>query len=309
MRYFNTVSEARSYLENHPALLARAERAALKVARDYRVPFTDPVILASRSNLLLHLRPAPVVARVALATAILRPDVREFLAREVAVAGFLAMRGARAVPPSQEIPPGPHEMRGQVMSFWRFVEPAPDRQPSVAAAAEALQELHGALRDFPGELPYLPPPLVEIPRLLDRIERRGDVPASDLALLREAWERLAPVLRSPARPVQALHGDAHLRNLIPTAGGLLWNDFEDTCSGPVEWDLACFCWPLSEGREAALAAYGAGAPTLEDLAPWLAARELQGTVWLAAMAPLFPDRRARAEEMLARWRRGGGHLG
>lgn len=153
MRYFNTVSEARSYLENTPGLLARAQGAALKVARGYRVLCTDPVILAARSNLLLHLRPAPVVARVALATAILRPDVREWLGREVAVAGFLAARGAGVVPPSEEIPPGPHEAHGQIMTFWRFAQPNPERQPSVAEAAEALQELHRALRDFPNELP------------------------------------------------------------------------------------------------------------------------------------------------------------
>jgi hypothetical protein len=294
LRYFTMMAETRAPED--------ALAAAVAVAREHGVRSTDPEILASRSNLIVHLRPAPVVARVALTTAILRPDVREWLSREVAVAGFLAGRGVAVVPPSSEIPPGPHEMHGQILSFWRFVPPDPDRRPAVAEAAAALQTLHRALWDFPGELPVLTSPLVEIPRLLDRIERRGDLEMSDLALLREAHERLAPVLRSSTRPAQALHGDAHLRNLTATADGLLWNDFEDTCRGPVEWDLACFCWPLSGGREAALAAYGAGAPTLEELAPWLAARELQGTVWLAAMAPFFPDRRSRAEEMLARWR-------
>jgi len=50
-------------------------------------------------------------------------------------------------------------------------------------------------------------------------------------------------------------------------------------------------------------------PGLDELAPWLEARELQGTVWLAAMSPLFRDRRSRAEEMLARWREKGRHVG
>jgi phosphotransferase family enzyme len=283
-------------------LPARALAAAVAVARAHGVRSTDPTILAARSNLLVHLRPAPVVARVAGATAILRPDVREWFAREVAVAGFLAGRGVGVVPPSEEIPPGPHEHGGLVLSFWRLVQPDPDRQPSAAEGAEALQTLHWALRDFPGELPYLGPPLVEVPRLLDRIERQGDLARSDLILLRDAYERLASILRSPARPAQALHGDAHLRNLTATANGLLWNDFEDTCRGPVDWDLACFCRLLPAGWDAALAAYGAGAPGLDELAPWLEARDLQGTVWLAAMSPSFPDRRPRAEEMLARWR-------
>jgi hypothetical protein len=283
-------------------LPARAMTAAVAVARAHGVRSTDPTILSARSNLIVHLRPAPVVARVASATAILRPDVREWLGREVAVAGFLAARGVGVVPPSEEIPPGPHEHGGLALSFWRLVEPDPDRQPSTAEAGRALQELHRASRDFPGELPYLASPLGEIPRLLDRIERQGDLPSADLSRLRDAHERLAETLRSPSRPAQALHGDAHLRNLIATADGPLWNDFEDTCSGPVHWDFACFCRQIPEDGEAALAAYGDGAPTLEELAPWLAARELQGTVWLVAMSRYFPDRRSRAEEMLARWR-------
>ncbi len=292
----------RRALEDARDLPARAVAAAVAGARAHGVRSTDPTVLAARSNLIVHLRPAPVVARVATATAILRPDVREWLGREVAVAGFLSGQGARVVPPSDEVPPGPHEQDGLILSFWRFVAPDPGRQPSVAEAGRALQELHRALRNFPGELPYLACPLLEVPRLLDRIERDGDLSAPDLARLRDAHERLVPILRSPARPAQALHGDAHLRNLIPTAKGLLWNDFEDTCSGPAHWDLACFCLRAPEGGEAALAAYGAGGPALEELAPWIEARELQGTVWLMAMSRPFPDRRSRAEEMLARWR-------
>ncbi len=254
----------------------------------------------------MHLRPAPVVARVATVTAVLRPDVREWLGREVAVAGFLAGQGVGVVPPSDEVPPGPHEHEGRVLSFWRFVPPVlptdPGRPPSVAEASRSLQELHRVLRNFPGELPYLTSPMIEIPRLLDRIERQGDLDPADLGRLREAHTRLAETLGSPTGPVQALHGDAHMRNLLATPGGLLWNDFEDTCSGPIHWDLACFCRQLPEGGEAALAAYGGGAPSLEELAPWLEARELQGTVWLVAMSRYFPDRRSRAEEMLALWR-------
>ncbi|MFL6259037.1 MAG: phosphotransferase family protein [Thermoanaerobaculia bacterium] len=284
-------------------LPTRALAAAVAVARAHGVRSTDPAILAARSNLIVHLRPAPVVARVASATAILRPDVREWFGREVAVAGFLAGQGVGVVPPSEEIPPGPHERDGLILSFWRLVQADPERQTSVAEAARSLQEMHRALRNFPGELPYLASPLGEVPRLLDRIERLGDLAPADLARLRDAHERLAPILRSPSRPAQTLHGDAHLRNLIATANGLLWNDFEDTCSGPVDWDLACFCRQLPGGREAALAAYGGEAPILEELAPWLEARDLQGTVWLTALSHSFPDRRARAEEMLARWRK------
>jgi hypothetical protein len=298
-------------------LLARARGAAVAVARSHGLRVTAPAVLADRSNLLVYLRPAPVVARVATTTALLRPDVHRWFARELAVAAFLSERGVGVVPPSRELPPGPHEHDGLAVTFWQHVEPDPGRAPSAAEAGEALRQLHRALREFPAgpagsagpgetiELPLLISPLVEVPRLLDRIESAGSLPPADLARLRGAHERLAEILVKPSRPVQALHGDAHVRNLLATRDGLLWNDFEDTCRGPVAWDLACFCRWAPWGPEAALAAYGDGDPDLPDLealAPWLEARELQGASWLLAMSRWFPDRRPRADELLARWR-------
>ena len=281
-------------------LTARAVAAAVAVAADHGLRTVEPVVLAGRSNVLVHLRPAPVVARVASATALLRPDVRSWFEREIAVAGFLAGRGAAVVPPADELPPGPHERDGLPITFWRHVQPDPDRQLAAGEAGRALRDLHEALRDFPGDLPRLVCHLVEVPRLLAGLE--GTLTPDDLARLRDVHQRLTETLLDPRRPVQALHGDAHVRNLIATPDRLLWNDFEDTGAGPVEWDLACFCWMPPWGREAALAAYGPDAPTLEELAPWIEARELQGTAWLAAKARWFPESRERAEAMLARWR-------
>lgn len=281
-------------------LTARVVAAAVAVAAEHGLRTAEPVILAARSNVLVHLRPAPVVARVAFTTSLLRPDARSWFEREIALAGFLAGKGAAAVPPADELPPGPHERDGLPVTFWRHVEPDPDRQPTAEEAGRALRDLHEALRDFPGELPRLVCHQVEVPRLLDGLE--GTLAPDDLSRLRDVHQRLAETLLDPRRPVQALHGDAHVRNILPTPDRLLWNDFEDTGSGPIEWDLACFCWMPPWGREAALAAYGPGAPSLDELAPWIEARELQGTVWLASKARFFPESRERAEGLLARWR-------
>ncbi len=38
---------------------------------------------------------------------------------------------------------------------------------------------------------------------------------------------------------QAVHGDAHLGNVITTAAGPLWNDWEDAFCGLVAWDIGC----------------------------------------------------------------------
>ena len=281
-------------------LSVRAVAAAVAIARAHGVRCTTPAVLTDRSNVLVHLRPAPVVARVATTTALVRPNARVWLAREIAVAQFLVARGAGVVPPSSEVPPGPHEADGFAVSFWRFVVHHPDHLPAAVEVGRSLAALHRVLRDFPDALPYLASPLDEVPRWLDALERAGALATSDLTLLRQVYERVAAVLRTPVGPVQALHGDAHTHNVLVTAEGLLWTDFEDTCCGPLAWDLACFARTAPWGAEAALASYG-DAPSQEALQPYVEARFLQGTVWYAVLALRFPECQAQAKAALRRW--------
>ncbi len=112
---------------------------AVAVARAHGLRVTDPVILRDQLNVLVHLRPAPVVARVAGTIARVRPGT-DWLEREVAVAGHLARAGAPVVGPSQELPPGPHQHEGRVLSFWDYVEAAAEPADPVAAG-EALRRL------------------------------------------------------------------------------------------------------------------------------------------------------------------------
>jgi hypothetical protein len=79
------------------------------------------VVVAAGSNVLVHLKPAPVIARVMTGTAMLHADVERWLSREVAVGMFLGERGL-AVPPTDVLAPGPHHHGGLWMTFWRFVE-------------------------------------------------------------------------------------------------------------------------------------------------------------------------------------------
>jgi hypothetical protein len=70
------------------------------VAREHGVACDEAVPIAAGSNVLVHLKPAPVVARVMTGTAVLHDDVEQWLAREVAVGTFLAERTDSVVPPA-----------------------------------------------------------------------------------------------------------------------------------------------------------------------------------------------------------------
>jgi Ser/Thr protein kinase RdoA (MazF antagonist) len=170
-----------------------------------------------------------VVAKAAASSRTIR-DAGAFLARELAVAAAVHAAGLPVVAPSDAVPAGIHEHDGVAVTFWEHVPlaeagafPASDRLGAM------LAELHATLRASDLALPRLAP-LADIPRFVARA-------GATAAAMGEAYERV--VATRPDGPDQPLHGDAHPGNLLPAADGRwLWCDFEDTCSGPVEWDLA-----------------------------------------------------------------------
>ncbi|HEV2781950.1 MAG TPA: phosphotransferase [Actinophytocola sp.] len=249
--------------------------AAVAVAGRYGVRCTDPVVLHVGSNVLVHLRPAPVVARVANLVAELRPGVATWFARDLALSSYLADRGVPVVRPSADPPAGPHEHGGLVLSFWTHVPHDPHRRPTPAEVGRALGGLHAALRGYTGPLPE-EGPIGDLRQVLDLLERDGVLAGARLAKLRAEGARLAGEVL--ALPKQALHGDAHPGNLLATPDGLLWNDFEDTWRGPPAWDLACLAnTKLMDGR-AALAHYPDPPPDRE-IEVCLELRRLFGVGW------------------------------
>jgi hypothetical protein len=77
--------------------------AAVKVAASLGVHSSDPVVLADGANVVVHLSPAPVVAKVAASTTAVR-SAADWLQRELDVTRFLAGRGAPVMTPSPEVP-------------------------------------------------------------------------------------------------------------------------------------------------------------------------------------------------------------
>jgi Phosphotransferase enzyme family len=257
---------------------AAALRAARAVAGAYDLPCEDAVVLAGGSNVLVHLRPAPVVARVMTATAVLHDDLETWLAREVAVGTFLGERGL-AVSPTHLLPPGPHERDGLWMTLWDYVpHDSSGTPPRASELGEALRRLHAALAEFTGELDSLLGIRDWLEGLLDQLQ-----PAPQA--LRAALHELTPRVFDSSQPAQALHGDAGIGNLLRTGSGLLWNDLEDVCRGPVEWDVAgVVASARSRGRgdayvEELLDAYEG--PQLDELADFIAAHELYTSIWQA----------------------------
>ena len=358
---------------------------AVGLGRELGVRCDAAEVLAANANVVVWLRPAPVVARVPAMTGIMRHGAHDALAREVDVARYLAGVGAPVVPPSVDPPAGPHVRDGVAVTLWPYQRTDPGRVPSPGRFGAMLRELHDVLAGYPGRLPYLGTPYADIATLLDEATavpprpaaepvadtphapaRGGDGPrernrgaaaapavqgaptgrgdggrgrdggavgtsravpgAPDgrgdggrgrdrgaagtspgvlrglpgLGCLRGGGPMLPGLgeaeraaahdelrgLRTAlgAGPGRALHGDGHPGNLLATHdGGWRWTDLEDTCAGPVEWDLACLLRTSRLDGRAAVRAYGRD-PDDPRIAPLTALRRLHGGLYSKLIA-------------------------
>jgi Ser/Thr protein kinase RdoA (MazF antagonist) len=190
------------------------------------------------------------------------------------------------VAPSAELDPGPHTEDGISLSFWEYVEEL-DAPLDAAEAGRRLLECHRLLDAYEGELEPLGT-LTEAERWLGELHAEGRIATERAIVLRRDGAEVRHAIEALALPLQAVHGDAHLDNAINTAGGPLWNDWEDTCLAPRALDLGCLAAAASVWGDdpapvaTALAAYGEiDSATLEV---FVAARRFQGTIWSAILA-------------------------
>lgn len=268
-----------------------AVAAALAVARAQGVRCEEPAVLREAWHVLVHLRPHPIVARVSSGIPFPEGPRPDDVIRELQVASHAARAGAPVVPPADVLDPGPHQHDGHIVTFWRYLEPS--GEVDARAAGRGLRQIHDTLLDYDGALPPAGHP-DEVDEMLASLESSPDV-----ELLREL------VSRRPILDGQALHGDAHLENCLPSPSGPLWHDLESACYGPREYDLAALVLrDRSRGGDPpalqALAAYGSHDAELVDaLIPVYAA-------WVYASFMLALPRRPELEAVLGerlRWLR------
>ena len=122
-----------------------------------------------------------------------------------------------------------------------------------------LRDLHLALRAYPQTRPALTlpalAPLQDIPAFLARPQTQ--VSPQSKAALAAAYARLTAELdRRGRRPGAARRRRARQR-AAHHGRGWVWHDFEDTCTGPVAWDLAASTASPRLDAARVLAGYGA----------------------------------------------------
>ncbi|MBE9013422.1 aminoglycoside phosphotransferase family protein [Pseudanabaenaceae cyanobacterium LEGE 13415] len=287
-------------VETTQARLRLALRAASEIAALHGLAFERAIVLQNLSNVIVHLAPTSVVARVSTTTATVRVGDAWF-AREVAVARHLTAAGAPIIPLSAEIEPGPHQHLGLVLSFWKFVQIL-DQPFDPFQAGRALRVCHAALEDFQGTLPILAL-ISEAQQLLDQLIAQSEFDAIDVEMLSRVSQRVAHQMQQ--LPMQPLHDDPHSGNVLNTTHGVVWTDWEDVMIGPVEWDLASLVaapWVFGTDRDKAeVALDGYGRSFSDEALNWcIEARTFVALVWSIILHRQHPslERQARIERRL-----------
>lgn len=236
--------------EQRQARTDAAVAAAVDAARDLRLTVVEPVVLYDLFSVVVHLAPAPVVARIP--TVLPRNADPADLARrqqdELDVTYWLDGQGVPVIAPSPLVPPKPVRRNGFSMTFWPFIEQNREEQPDYVRYAGRVADLHEAMHGYPGRLEFLSAADPQfITDALDELDAHPAlIDASALDRARREWHVLEPLVRSreafeqrfPNATVQPIHGDSPPANIFAGPDGDLFSDFELVTVGPVEWDLA-----------------------------------------------------------------------
>ena len=205
-----------------PATLDHAQ-AALSAARGAGLAVERAEVARVASNVLVRLAPGPFAARLTGATEGFR-DSTANLRREARIAAALAAAGAPVPAPLG----GPYEAGGRAVTLWPWVEVRGDAGDAEQAGS-ALRACHDALADLDrAGLELEPLAMLTEARRLAAGALPEILPAVDHALATLG-----------AAPHRIVHGDSHPGNVLWTAGGPLWSDWEDAHLAPLEWDLGC----------------------------------------------------------------------
>jgi hypothetical protein len=190
-------------------------------------------LLRMTNNAVFRLARQPVVVRIVASRAL-----RHRVAKVVRVATWFAEHDVPAV----RLLPGvvqPVRVGGHLATVWEMV-PAGGVKPRGRDLARLLRRVH-ALPAPPFPLPTWEP-LDDVRRRLDEADGLDD---ADREFLLGRCDEMASRIDDLdfELPPGLIHGDAHLGNLIPSPAGAVLCDFDSTCVGPPEWDLA----PLAVG--------------------------------------------------------------
>ncbi|GGH86497.1 hypothetical protein JOD43_003574 [Pullulanibacillus pueri] len=212
-------------------------KALVKRAPQLGLSNIDPVILSDAGNLIVHLSPYPIVARIAK---LFDGDNSTFwknvLLQELKVVEYLERHKVPVISLVKDVSPGPHKIDSTWMTLWEYIAPVELPPLESQEAISMLNVLSKALKSYEGPMQVLGA-WKNVNQAAEYLTKREDKDERILVLLEEYEKVYKDIRRLELFPA---HGDAHPNNLIPSSQGWKWIDFEDVSLMLKFWDLASF---------------------------------------------------------------------
>ena len=213
-----------------PSDVTRATAAATEVAASLGLTATHAIVLHNSNKLTLRLTPCDVVARV---THVGQDDAR----LEVDRAQRLAAAGCPVGVVEPRVEPLVHVRGGFAVTLWTYYEPVTG-QLSPVDYASALARLHAGMHNAELVSPRFTDRIADAEQVADNPDLSPELADADRVLLSDTLGSLRRAIEDHGAQEQLLHGEPHPGNVLATTSGPLFIDFETSCHGPVEFDLA-----------------------------------------------------------------------
>ena len=225
-----------------PEAVSRAVAASMSIASGAGLTVDDAIVIQNSNRLALRLVPCDVLARVAAAV---RRN-HEGAAFELEMAQALESADSLVGELEPLVEPIVHVRDGFAVTFWKYYEPLPAGDIGPDEYAQALEGLHAEMRQVAVGAPHFTDRVDEAHAIVRDRSRSPELADADRELLTNTLRSLRRVVVDRCANEQLLHGEPHSGNLLKTANGMRFIDFETCCYGPVEFDIAHT--PIEVGR-------------------------------------------------------------
>ena len=208
--------------------------AAVSSASELGLSVEDASVIQSSNRLAVRLLPCGVLARVA---APVRRS-QETAAFEVEMARQLEEADCPIAVLEPRAEPRVHVRDGFAITFWKYYEPLPAADTTLAEYAQTLERLHAGMRQLDAPAPHFTERVEEAQSIVRDRSQSPELESADRKLLSNSLRSLRRAVVDRGADEQLLHGEPHSGNLLRTTSGLRFIDLETICYGPVEFDIA-----------------------------------------------------------------------
>jgi thiamine kinase-like enzyme len=217
-----------------PTEVSRGLAATTADASELGLSVDHASVIQNANRLAVRLLPCDVLARVASPVR----QNHEVAAFELEMARHFEEADCPIAVLEPRVEPVVHVRDGFAITYWKYYEPLPVADTTLAEYAQALEHLHACMRQLDSPAPHFTDRVEEAQSIVRDRSQSPELIDADRELLANSLRSLRLAVVDRGADEQLLHGEPHTGNLLRTTSGVRFIDLETCCYGPVEFDIA-----------------------------------------------------------------------